>query len=101
MMCMFLYSLSLGPTTWVYTSEILPPKGVGIAVTVNWLMIYAIAKVCPFLFESPLGTGGVFCIFGAFTFGVFFFSLPSSRHNQKMTDISVFDICAKGNEGKS
>jgi len=72
MVCIFLYSLSIGPTTWVYTSEVLPPKGVGLATTVNWLMTYMIAQVCPILFASPLQSGGVFLIFSGSTFFVFF-----------------------------
>jgi len=69
--CMFANSISLAPTVWVYTAEILPPKGVGLAVTINWFMIYSVAKICPFLFDSFLGTAGVFCIFSACTYGVF------------------------------
>ncbi len=78
MMCVFLYSLSLGPTTWVYTSEILPPKGVGMATTVNWLMTYLVAKVSPILFKSPIGSSGAFLIFAVCTFFV-----PSVDDNHK------------------
>lgn len=71
MVCIFAYSLSIGPTTWTYTSEILPPKGVGIATSVNWLITYFVAQLCPILFHDNVSTAATFFIFGGFTFCVF------------------------------
>jgi len=74
MVCIFAYSLSLGPTTWTYTSEILPPKGVGLATSVNWFMTWIIARYCPLLFENNIRTAAAFFVFGGFTFCVLCFN---------------------------
>ena len=62
------YQGSIGPATWIYTSEVLPPKGVGIVTTWNWGLTAIVAIVSPIVFESPIGPGGLFSIFAAFTF---------------------------------
>jgi hypothetical protein len=71
MICIFLYQTSIGPTAWVYTSEVLPPKGVGLKTMWNWGLTSLIAKMCPLLFATALGPGGVFVIFSGCTFVVF------------------------------
>ena len=60
MFAIFAYSLSIGPTTWIYTSEVLPPKGVGLATSVNWLMTYLIAQMCPNFFYNHITSAATF-----------------------------------------
>eukprot|EP01016_Furgasonia_blochmanni_P056016 TRINITY_DN9465_c0_g1_i3.p1 TRINITY_DN9465_c0_g1~~TRINITY_DN9465_c0_g1_i3.p1 ORF type:complete len:500 (-),score=104.50 TRINITY_DN9465_c0_g1_i3:291-1790(-) len=59
---MISYGISLGPVTWVYSAEVLPDKGVGIATLVNWAATAAVAQVVPVMLESiqPQGTFLVF-----------------------------------------
>ncbi len=68
MLCIFLYQSSIGPTTWVYTSEVLPPKGVGVATTWNWGLTMMLSKVSPIIFSTAIGPGGLFLIFSGMTF---------------------------------
>jgi Na+/melibiose symporter-like transporter len=37
------FQLSLGPITWIYLAEILPEKGVSIAVLFNWIATSIVA----------------------------------------------------------
>ncbi len=60
-----IYSLSLGPVSWISVSEVLPPKGVTSSIAVNWACISLIS----FVFDSMLknlGGGGTFWVFAGF-----------------------------------
>ncbi len=97
MVCTFLYSISIGPATWVYTCEVLPAKGVGLASTVNWLTTYLTAKMCPIMFDSFLTSGGVFYIYAIGTLGVlFFFRWRDVKTTTKNVDGDIFYIRAQG-----
>jgi len=37
------FQLSLGPIVWIYLAEILPEKGVSVAVLMNWVTTATIA----------------------------------------------------------
>ena len=54
----FMYGLSLAPICWVYEPEILPEKGVSLAVITNWLFCLLIVFLTPVLIDmidiSPL-----------------------------------------------
>lgn len=68
--CLFLYSLSIGPTTWIYTSELMPPKGVGLATAVNWFTAYGLVILCNKFFRDNVGTAAVLLVYSGFTFCV-------------------------------
>lgn len=70
MSAIFAYSLSIGPITWIYTSEVLPAKGVGIATTINWLTAWGLAKIAPKLLGKPIGVATVLLSYAGFTFAV-------------------------------
>ena len=66
-----IYQISIGPGAWVYTAEVMPPKGVGLANTWNWGLTTLVAEVVPMGFNSILKPSGVFLVFSGFTFIVF------------------------------
>ena len=39
----FGFNIAVGPVVWIYLPEILPPKGLGIAVFFNWVIIVLIS----------------------------------------------------------
>lgn len=45
----FSFGMSLGPIVWIYIAEILPDKGVGIAVFTNWMCVLVIGLFFPIL----------------------------------------------------
>jgi len=89
-MCLFVHSLSIGPTTWIYTSEILPPKGVGLSTSVNWFMAYLLAILCNRFFSDHIGTAAVLIVYSGFTFCVL-------SYNTRI-GFFVFDNSDEGNE---
>ncbi|KAM3133557.1 hypothetical protein pb186bvf_014399 [Paramecium bursaria] len=66
---MFLYlagfQFSLGPVVWIYISDILPEKGVSIAVLANWIGCAIVAQFF-LLLQDSAGFSGCFFIFGGF-----------------------------------
>lgn len=66
------FQLSLGPITWLYLAEILPEKGISIAVLFNWIATSIVAQVFPKM-NSAINIYGCFAVFGGFCFlGLFF-----------------------------
>lgn len=65
-----LFELSQGPITWIYISETLPDKALGLAVLVNLLLTIVIGLVTSSMI-SALG-GITFYIFAALAFLVSF-----------------------------
>jgi SP family arabinose:H+ symporter-like MFS transporter len=63
----FSFGFSLGPLLWIYVAEILPDKGLGIAVLVNWLFTFAIAQVFPNMLIQ-FGDGNTLLLFGILSF---------------------------------
>lgn len=55
--------------------------------TWNWLLTFAVAKICPLLFESVLGAAGVFFMFSATTLGAFFYSVFLLKETKGNYDI--------------
>ena len=62
-MCAF--EFGPGPVVWMYMSEIMTDKGVGIAVLLNWFFTCVWAIATPFLFDGLNGYS--FVLFGAFS----------------------------------
>lgn len=63
----FSFGVSLGPILWVYLTETLPEKGVGLATLVNWASNLLIAFLFPKMIDSFLKFEGTFSIFFAFS----------------------------------
>lgn len=60
----FSFAISYGPVTWIYLAEILPPKGIGIAVSASWITTILVGLGFPILKNpSILDTHGVFLLF--------------------------------------
>jgi SP family arabinose:H+ symporter-like MFS transporter len=64
---LFAYEASAGPLCWIYTGEILCPKGMSIAISSNWLFMTITALSFPFLIEL-FGVGFTFFIYSAINF---------------------------------
>lgn len=47
------FELSIGTVQCFYTAELLPPKGVAVALATNWGSNTLIALLCAFLLTSP------------------------------------------------
>ncbi|KAF2766127.1 quinate permease [Teratosphaeria nubilosa] len=87
------YSMSWGPTPWVFVSEIFPTRlrayGVGLAAATQWLFNFVITKVTP-VAVANIGWRtflmfGIFCL--AMTTFVFFF-VPETKQ-LKLEDIDL------------
>ena len=61
------YEASSGPLCWIYTGEILCPKGMSIAISSNWLFMTTTALTFPFLIDL-FGLGITFFIYGGLNF---------------------------------
>lgn len=60
------FSLTLGPLTWVYNADILSSeKALGVATSINWVSAFVIGLVFPSL-ESSWGIYTMFWIFTGF-----------------------------------
>lgn len=57
------FSISLGPLTWIYTSDILPQLGVSLATTFNLIFTAGVAFGFPMI-ENTWNVGTAFIIFG-------------------------------------
>jgi hypothetical protein len=44
---MFGFALGLGASSYGYTADILPPKGVGFAMAIQWVFTSLVSKVIP------------------------------------------------------
>eukprot|EP01016_Furgasonia_blochmanni_P045503 TRINITY_DN642_c0_g1_i3.p1 TRINITY_DN642_c0_g1~~TRINITY_DN642_c0_g1_i3.p1 ORF type:complete len:543 (+),score=73.47 TRINITY_DN642_c0_g1_i3:74-1702(+) len=60
----FFFGMTLGPVTWIYIGEILPDKGISIAIAVNWLSTLAVAQGFQILSDTAITINGCFIIFG-------------------------------------
>ena len=61
----FVFGVSLAPICWVYEPEILPEKGVSLAVITNWLFCCLIVFVTPILIEQ-IGISPLYYFFGCY-----------------------------------
>lgn len=61
----FVYGLSLAPICWVYEPEILPEKGVSLAVITNWVFCTFIVFFTPMLIEK-VGISSMYFFFGIY-----------------------------------
>lgn len=78
----FGFGFSLGPVATIYISEILPEKGITIAVFTNWFFTFLIGMLFPKMVNSDLGTDGSFMIFFCFTtigFVYFYFNMKETK----------------------
>eukprot|EP01016_Furgasonia_blochmanni_P046092 TRINITY_DN6589_c0_g1_i1.p1 TRINITY_DN6589_c0_g1~~TRINITY_DN6589_c0_g1_i1.p1 ORF type:complete len:279 (+),score=36.37 TRINITY_DN6589_c0_g1_i1:61-837(+) len=57
------FGMSFGPVFWVYVSEILPSKGVSLAVLVNWVATLLVAQLFPLSVAHWLGLYWTFMVF--------------------------------------
>eukprot|EP00826_Nyctotherus_ovalis_P040629 TRINITY_DN4022_c0_g1_i8.p1 TRINITY_DN4022_c0_g1~~TRINITY_DN4022_c0_g1_i8.p1 ORF type:complete len:302 (+),score=54.78 TRINITY_DN4022_c0_g1_i8:483-1388(+) len=85
--CLFFYSLSIGPVTWIYTSELLPPKGIGLATAANWFLVYGLIFLCNKFFTTKEGIASVLTVFAGFTFCAFLYSIIVMKETKGNFDI--------------
>ena len=52
MILMFGFNLSIGPITWLYIAELLPPKGCTITSIINLIFVFFIGLSFPFLYDT-------------------------------------------------
>ena len=67
MMFLFSFGLSLGPIAWVYCPEILPEKGISLAVFANWLFCGLVVLLTPIL-TNIVGISAIYYFFGGCCF---------------------------------
>lgn len=84
---MFSFGLSLGPIVWVYLPEILPAKGVSLAVLANWVGCGIIGVGFPIVVKiiQIQGTFLVFlgCCIAATIFFLFFIKETKGKLQKK------------------
>jgi len=51
------FALTIGPICWIYLAEIMTEKGMGIAVSINWLIVIAISYL-PYFAHSKNDSDG-------------------------------------------
>jgi len=73
--CLFIsaFELSIGPITWIYLAEILPPSGISIAIALNMIFTCLIGFFTPTMLDGMKRY--TFFLYGVFTFIFFFFSI--------------------------
>lgn len=94
----FSFGLSLGPVLFVYLPEILPEKGVGIAIMANWFSCFLIGLLFPIMLEK-IDIEGCFLTFCAITFvGLIFtkFTVLETRSKSKEEIDEMFTDEKKG-----
>jgi len=66
------YSIGLGGTSYAFGAEILPPTGVGLTITVQWLWSAVIGEFTPFFADVWPGVQSLMLVFAVIcTIGVF------------------------------
>ncbi|XP_024081481.1 facilitated trehalose transporter Tret1-like isoform X2 [Cimex lectularius] len=93
------FSVGFGPIPWIMTAEIFPQEikavGCGLAVVVNWTMVFAVTKLFqPLLFY--IGTAYTFWLFGSATFVglAFVFFLVIETKGKSLGQIQT-ELCGK------
>ena len=85
------FGLSYGPIVYVFTAEILPDIGVGIANLVNWLGTFLVAQ-----FYEPLqkmtGTGLTFGVFGVYSVISSLVIMCKVKETRGLTPVEINDI---------
>lgn len=87
----FAFGFSLGPLLWIYVAEILPDKGVAIAVLVNWLFTFAIAQVFPSM-VSGIGDGWTLLFFGILSLLGNVFLVKCIKETKNKTDSEIEEL---------
>jgi MFS transporter, SP family, arabinose:H+ symporter len=87
----FAFGFSLGPLLWIYVAEILPDKGVAIAVLVNWLFTFAIAQVFPSMLTG-LGDGVTLIFFGILSLLGNIFLVKCIKETKNKTDTEIEEM---------
>jgi MFS transporter, SP family, xylose:H+ symportor len=62
------FAISHGPVLWIYLSEILPRRGLTLAVATNWIFVIIVVGLVPTMINgigdnSKVGAGWTFIIF--------------------------------------
>lgn len=65
---LFCFGISLGPVVWLYEPEILPDKGISLAVIANWLFCGIVIFSTPILIED-IGISALYFIFWSILVG--------------------------------
>ncbi len=93
------YSLSLGPVSWIGVSEILPPKGVTLTIALDWACITVLSFIFNNMLEK-LGNSATFLLFAAINLAVLPGFLQERGNNQNVIDYGIWIPVYERNEGK-
>ena len=92
-----LLNLSVGPMIWIYTAEILPDIGVGIAVVFNWLGAFLVALLFPLISsKDALGPGPSFGIFAAYCIFALFVLMSCVKETSGLTPAQINELFTEG-----
>ena len=62
----FAFGMSLGPVVWIYIAEILPDKGIAVAIFLNWVFTLIVGLCFPLVSDPKvLDSYGTFILFAA------------------------------------
>lgn len=86
-----IYGLTIGPIVYVFSVEILPDIGVGIAILVNWLGAFLVALLFPPLAEF-LTTAVAFGAFGVYTVIALFVILIFVKETRGLSQAEINDL---------
>lgn len=89
---LILFAISIGPICWIYTSEILSDKGMGLCTGVNWSLAFVIVLLFPFVVDL-YGLDSTFLAFGLVNFfcsAYLFFDMVETKGLNRLTIRKMF-----------
>eukprot|EP00347_Sterkiella_histriomuscorum_P009190 403342179 len=89
-----LFEFSLGPIPWLFMAEIMTPKGLSIAILINWIATLGIAIATPFLISGEL-----FIVFGVFCVICGLFSLILLKETKGLNEAQILALYSKEQQG--
>ena len=91
MIFLFSFGISLGPIAWVYAPEILPEKGVSIAVIANWLFCCLVVFLTPILIDH-VGISPLYYFFGGCCFVSLIYMFPMLKETKGKSAVEIDKI---------
>lgn len=67
MFFMILFGFTLGPVSWLYVPEIIPPRFVPFATCINWIGCSFTLMIAPVMIQAAGSPYPVFFMFGGYT----------------------------------
>jgi len=91
------FTFSLGPIAWIYCGEVLDEKGNSITTVVNWLNVFLVVLLFPYL-KAGLGTDNVFYLYSGICLLGFIYLLKEMKETKGLTREQILSRFTPGSK---